>query len=493
MNFLDNLDKKKRFKESMDQTIIMANLTLLLPQPVGGKLRKTLLDIVENLPADWNVSIVSFHKQKPDLKRKFQFEYLYDHPIFQKKLSNEQVKKEEQWLGRPFPFILNSYYYYEHSPEKKQIYPVFLAQLIYYWREHFTKNKTNAFLSIIECDYPQLTGYEVGGKLGVESIYPAVSRLGKAVVILDRDLHPVFYKNLTKEQIDEDYDKTLELLKAGKPVKMGIVEKRGQFHKNRLNTTVPRAKHHLKEHEEYQKKTFHQKLTYPSTGTVIRKWLQRNMRAIFVPMMYQKADLEANFFVFPIPHFDEVYNSYYHGMHDCFEYIKMVSRALPSGYWLYVKPHPHFNGNDVPIEKAKEVNKLKNVKIIPARTKFKELLDKTKGIITVGTTTGFEAIIHKRPVLVFGNPFYSRPGTVVNLKDARTLPETLMNVIKDPNYGIDPEKRKQFVANYYAHQVYLESEPIVLGDFYFKDSKEAKKVSDAIAATYEYLAKQRKN
>jgi hypothetical protein len=118
-----------------------------------------------------------------------------------------------------------------------------------------------------------------------------------------------------------------------------------------------------------------------------------------------------------------------------------------------------------------EISKLRNVKIIPGKTKFIELLKKCRGVITVGATTGFEAMIYDKPVIVFGNPFYAQSKTVIKITELRDLPHVLLRVINDPHYGIDLKKRAEFIGKYYAHQVPLKSKPVDLASLSLDDDE----------------------
>jgi|GEM_PF-6354793 len=165
---------------------------------------------------------------------------------------------------------------------------------------------------------------------------------------------------------------------------------------------------------------------------------------------------------------------------------KQVARALPEGCLLYIKPHPHYCGSDIPISKAIELSKIPNARLISHKISLKELLNKCYGIICVSATTGFEGIVNDKPVFVFGRPFYAVDGTVIFVDNLMELPYLLSKVINDPHYGTSIKSRKNLIAKYYAHQIPLESKPSSNLNMYVTDS-EAKEIASHIIQAFEYL------
>ncbi|MEM4331701.1 MAG: hypothetical protein QW500_00280 [Candidatus Micrarchaeia archaeon] len=168
-----------------------------------------------------------------------------------------------------------------------------------------------------------------------------------------------------------------------------------------------------------------------------------------------------------------------------------MSRCLPRNTLLYVKPHPHFSGSDIPLQKIIALSKLKNVKVINHNTNSKDLYTNCLGVITIAGTSGFEGILYEKPVIVFGKPFYSQPGTVLRVEDMMDFPSLLINVIKDPNYGINKKMRKKMVADYFVNQVPLESKSEMLE--YIKISEnDATNLSKAFDESYRALSSNNK-
>lgn len=86
--------------------------------------------------------------------------------------------------------------------------------------------------------------------------------------------------------------------------------------------------------------------------------------------------------------------------------IKQLARALPISYKLYVKEHPHMFGYRTR-KFYQEIKKMPNVKLIRPDVPSFELIKKAKLIATISGTSGWEAILLKKPVITFGATSYN--------------------------------------------------------------------------------------
>lgn len=95
--------------------------------------------------------------------------------------------------------------------------------------------------------------------------------------------------------------------------------------------------------------------------------------------------------------------------------IKQVSNALPEGWVLYVKEHPHqFSLNSADrsyylpgVYKFRskrfydEIIKLENVKILDINLPSKDLISKSRAVVTLSGTASTEAVVNKKPTIIF--------------------------------------------------------------------------------------------
>lgn len=139
---------------------------------------------------------------------------------------------------------------------------------------------------------------------------------------------------------------------------------------------------------------------------IARAWLFRQLRYPFdVPNQIDR------YYLFPIHLQPEtttlIWAEWYVNQ---LESIRNISKALPTGYFLYVKEHPSAFGYN-PRDFYREVQRLPNVKLISPYENSLQLVSQSVGVITLTSTMGWEAIFLRKPVFLLGNVFYGAlPG-----------------------------------------------------------------------------------
>jgi len=94
--------------------------------------------------------------------------------------------------------------------------------------------------------------------------------------------------------------------------------------------------------------------------------------------------------------------------------ISLLSQALPEGWLLYVKDHPsqfvssytrygeHYRSK----EYYNEIVKMPKVRLMPLSTNTYELIDNSKAVVSVTSTSGWEAVIRGVPAIMFGHCWF---------------------------------------------------------------------------------------
>lgn len=96
--------------------------------------------------------------------------------------------------------------------------------------------------------------------------------------------------------------------------------------------------------------------------------------------------------------------------------IQMLHNALPSGWKLYIKEHPHqfmLNNPEMvyflynlkwwkSLAFYEEIHKLQHTKLIDFDTPSKELIQYAKALATINGTIHIESTFHNKPCIVFG-------------------------------------------------------------------------------------------
>ena len=117
--------------------------------------------------------------------------------------------------------------------------------------------------------------------------------------------------------------------------------------------------------------------------------------------------------------------------------IEAISKSLPISWKLYVKEHQSMIGMR-PLDFYKKVKKLQNVKIVKSNyyKDPKPWIEKSKCVVTITGTTGFEAAMLNKPVIVLGVVFYSVLSGVKFAKSLNDL-ENLFKQIETKNLHTD--------------------------------------------------------
>lgn len=121
--------------------------------------------------------------------------------------------------------------------------------------------------------------------------------------------------------------------------------------------------------------------------------------------------------------------------YDQFALIRRIANCLPYGYRLWIKPHPAAPG-DLSIKKlAALTRQLDNVRLINPYTPAGLVLQRSDALVTINSTTGFEALIWGVPVVTLGRGLYSHCGVTYDVVNPADLADTLAEAVKSPPPG----------------------------------------------------------
>ncbi|MNJ17313.1 Capsule polysaccharide biosynthesis protein [compost metagenome] len=113
-----------------------------------------------------------------------------------------------------------------------------------------------------------------------------------------------------------------------------------------------------------------------------------------------------------------------------FNNILNISNSLPLGVKLYVKDHMSAFGIQTS-EFYRKVSALPAVRLVKPTQNIKKLMLKSKGLITVNSTAGLEALVLGKPVYLLGRVFYQEFPGVTKLKNFSDLPAALSVPVSD--------------------------------------------------------------
>ncbi len=116
--------------------------------------------------------------------------------------------------------------------------------------------------------------------------------------------------------------------------------------------------------------------------------------------------------------------------------IEILSSSVPNGWLVYVKEHPvqwlprglnYFSSRYQGY--YKKIAQLKNVKLIPIETNSYTLINKAQLVATITGSTGWEAALRFKPVIIFGYPWYRDCPGVFKVNSTESCKEALKKII----------------------------------------------------------------
>ena len=125
--------------------------------------------------------------------------------------------------------------------------------------------------------------------------------------------------------------------------------------------------------------------------------------------------------------------------------VEMISRFLPQGYKLYVKPHPAAI-YDYSLKMLRYCSKIENVVLLRPEVSSHDIIENSDTVIVVNSTVGFESLFYFKPVIVLGESFYKGYGVTIDVEYLYELRKAIKRALKN---DVDTEKIKAFLFSAY--------------------------------------------
>ncbi|MGI9098598.1 MAG: hypothetical protein ACR2H2_08955 [Solirubrobacteraceae bacterium] len=122
--------------------------------------------------------------------------------------------------------------------------------------------------------------------------------------------------------------------------------------------------------------------------------------------------------------------------------IEQVAGALPHGYDIVLKEHPMSIGRNR-LALLHRLARIPNARLVEPRTSSHELVREADAVVVISSTVGLEALLHGRPVLTLGQPFYSGYGVTLDVDSFREIREAVPAVLA---FAPDRERTLRFLA-----------------------------------------------
>ncbi len=121
--------------------------------------------------------------------------------------------------------------------------------------------------------------------------------------------------------------------------------------------------------------------------------------------------------------------------------IEQLARALPHGVDLVVKEHPIAVGR-YRLGLLSRLRRMKNVRLVDPYTGSHELIEAARAIAVISSTVGLEALLHEKPVLTLGKPYYAGFGVTLDLESPEDLRHLVPALL---DFRPDPEQIRRFL------------------------------------------------
>lgn len=178
----------------------------------------------------------------------------------------------------------------------------------------------------------------------------------------------------------------------------------------------------------------------------------RNVRRRFnvgkVRLLYQEPIVGEKFLLYPLHFHPESSTSILSGTYlDEYEVIRNIAFSLPEGLRLYVKDHISAFAYPT-LDFYRRIRALPNVRLLAPEQPTKQLIKESVGVITLTSTVGYEALLLKKIVFLYGHVFYEFHKGVTRVERPSMLKNIIETELKKP-IRWDDQYNHDFVCAYY--------------------------------------------
>ena len=133
------------------------------------------------------------------------------------------------------------------------------------------------------------------------------------------------------------------------------------------------------------------------------------------------------------------------------ENIRMVAKNLPLNIRLIVKEHPVNPGMLKPSEIKDLKNEFSNIDFVSPSLPIRPLIKKSLGLFTINSTSGIEALITGKKIVVMGNSYYKYNPMAIKPKATSSLKSSISELksISEHDYKSTDEMLKMLLNQTY--------------------------------------------
>jgi Capsule polysaccharide export protein len=389
------------------------------------------------------------------------FSIIYSSPFFKKQYQISDIEALQSWLGISFKYIASfdrrffNKKLMKDSRNEAELYN-YIAALIDYYRDFYTKYNIQFLINTLEDSLFSVAAYYTAKRLGIRIIGFMSGRFPKRGIMFCEDFRELCVWN------DEKVEwKTINLLYDDSTIAGDetLSRNRQYFDIKSLINNASRIKY-VYNYNIFRKYVincfYYEKFICQSTTTVseICLYILKLIRSHMIELISDKPSINDKYFLFPLHYENDAQITFREPLVNQLELIRNISRSLPYGYFLYIKPHPHYLGTDFCFKDLLNISKLNNVKLLNPTIPPIPLLKRSRGVFTINSTTGFEALIEDIPVITFGHEFYCKDNLTYIVRDIGKLSKTLLDVVNNGNKSRRNDVH-QFVKTVYSNTIWI--------------------------------------
>jgi len=150
------------------------------------------------------------------------------------------------------------------------------------------------------------------------------------------------------------------------------------------------------------------------------------------------SDIKDNFILYPLNQpYDEQLLVRGSNFVDTYKNIDLILKNLPINFKLVVKEHP-VNPGMLSYKKIKQLKKnYNNLVFIDPNFPIREIIKKSKGLITINSTSGIEALFCGKKIIVLGESYYRYNNMVFTPNSEEELKMNILELTKDYNFDFN--------------------------------------------------------
>lgn len=411
---------------------------------------------------------------------------MYDEPY--KEYSLQLQQDMERWLGLSFKYISSldwRGFNKRNCEDIKDINAVnqYFTFLTIWYQDFYIKNKIDVLTIAFE-SYPWcLMAYYVARKMNIPIINLMNSRFPKNGFMFGKDDYSTIWEWNDDTVVGDLWQEILSLYPFKERCKQtgGLSD---YWAPKNLFSNLKKATRYLKTRKDMESISPYEKIALLPLKTEIDRMFWSTVKGVF-NQIFWKEPKDGDFFFYPF-HFEDDSNiTIMEPFTNQVELVQSISRCLPVDTKLYIKPHPAFMGTDIRFRDLLHLSKFPNIRIIHPLVSPISLIKKSIAVITLNSTTGFEAMIQDKPVISLGHDFYCHPDHCYSVREWGKLPQIISKVYSEHKSPNTHEQFQKFAKSIYKNTVFTQGSIAFAEDPFTPDDGE--KIAYALDKIYRKL------